>query len=774
MIILWLLCVFTGYIAFYLFSLRAWIGEDAFIFFRYIDNFVNGYGLVFNIGERVEGFTSPLWVFSLAFFRVIFAANLRPMAIILGLLLSTFAIFIILFGRRQKDKLFFPIGVILLITNSAFRDFATSGFETSLSYFLTAVSVVLILKKGIYAKPITLSVILSLLVLNRPETVVFWLYILICYVVQLVKNQKSVELLKFLIPGTFLLGGYQIFRLGYFASFFPNTFYAKKGGELYLTQGTHYLLDFAKSYPVTILVLLILTYFLLVYTFNRPLVRNYYSPNYHLLMMALINTSYVLYAGGDYMHGRFLLVPFMLAAISLSDSSESLLAVYAKKENFSELKLTAVMFPLLLLVGVVSYVQKPYSVIAGKQIANIKDERAHFNYNFKSKDFNNYIKEPVTNEFNWAKRGYYYKDIADAVDTPISVVMPNIGLFGYAAGEKINVMGGILTDPYFARFPITKRGTIGHENEVHPEYVLSRKPTFSYTPYKFWNEAAHTKYEQSRYSEVITGDDNDSYIPLFDLSNRTFLEKYKALTGVDTANSIDEAVVKFLSNDLKQYMLSSPQDAIELTGFLKLYWYPYTSVKNQTLFDSTRNKTFGENLLSSFEVFDFYLKSESDVLWHRITSTVTSELFVSNIVYGIKQQLKDTNVIENLTAAVELKNTEHNIEYKLINVKPGYETGSIVFKIDDKKYANLRYTLKLDYRIAQTNNAIYVAYDDTTGSVKKLFEHKVGILGEDQDKITVYIDVTEAVKNTGKFSIVLDRKTGPANFEVGVLSMEVY
>ena len=32
--------------------------DDAFISFRYAQNFLNGHGLVFNIGERVEGFTS--------------------------------------------------------------------------------------------------------------------------------------------------------------------------------------------------------------------------------------------------------------------------------------------------------------------------------------------------------------------------------------------------------------------------------------------------------------------------------------------------------------------------------------------------------------------------------------------------------------------------------------------------------------------------------------------------------------------------------------------
>jgi arabinofuranosyltransferase len=39
----------------------SWVTDDAFITFRYVINFVSGDGPVFNIGERVQGFTHPLW-----------------------------------------------------------------------------------------------------------------------------------------------------------------------------------------------------------------------------------------------------------------------------------------------------------------------------------------------------------------------------------------------------------------------------------------------------------------------------------------------------------------------------------------------------------------------------------------------------------------------------------------------------------------------------------------------------------------------------------------
>ena len=43
--------------------ITAWLSDDAYITFRSIDNFINGFGLTWNIGERVQAYTHPLWMF---------------------------------------------------------------------------------------------------------------------------------------------------------------------------------------------------------------------------------------------------------------------------------------------------------------------------------------------------------------------------------------------------------------------------------------------------------------------------------------------------------------------------------------------------------------------------------------------------------------------------------------------------------------------------------------------------------------------------------------
>ncbi len=55
----------------------AWfLCDDAFISFRYVRNLVEGHGLVFNPGERVEGYSNFLWVLELAGLWRVF--GLRP------------------------------------------------------------------------------------------------------------------------------------------------------------------------------------------------------------------------------------------------------------------------------------------------------------------------------------------------------------------------------------------------------------------------------------------------------------------------------------------------------------------------------------------------------------------------------------------------------------------------------------------------------------------------------------------------------------------------
>ena len=57
-----LLCLgYVGLCFVYWRRIGSWVIDDAFIIFRYADNFAAGDGLVYNRGEAVEGYTSFTW-----------------------------------------------------------------------------------------------------------------------------------------------------------------------------------------------------------------------------------------------------------------------------------------------------------------------------------------------------------------------------------------------------------------------------------------------------------------------------------------------------------------------------------------------------------------------------------------------------------------------------------------------------------------------------------------------------------------------------------------
>jgi len=66
---------------FYLFS--AWVADDAYITFSTIENFHNGYGLRWNITERVQSYTHPLWMINLLIGKYIIN-DLYYLCLILG------------------------------------------------------------------------------------------------------------------------------------------------------------------------------------------------------------------------------------------------------------------------------------------------------------------------------------------------------------------------------------------------------------------------------------------------------------------------------------------------------------------------------------------------------------------------------------------------------------------------------------------------------------------------------------------------------------------
>ena len=104
----------------------AWVAEDAFINFRTIDNFLHGYGLRWNVAERVQTFTDPLWVLIVAEGSAV-TGEFYDTTLVLSFAFTIAALLVYVRGAGSGYAA--AAGIVLLTTSKAFVDFSTSGLE---------------------------------------------------------------------------------------------------------------------------------------------------------------------------------------------------------------------------------------------------------------------------------------------------------------------------------------------------------------------------------------------------------------------------------------------------------------------------------------------------------------------------------------------------------------------------------------------------------------------------------------------------------------------
>lgn len=113
-----------------------WLSEDAFVTLRVVDNWANGFGLRWNVEERIQVFTHPLWVFALsAVYFVTREAFYSTIVFCTGISFVTVA------GVAFSSHSWMAgaAAVTLLMMCRGFVDFSTGGLENPLAHLLLAV-----------------------------------------------------------------------------------------------------------------------------------------------------------------------------------------------------------------------------------------------------------------------------------------------------------------------------------------------------------------------------------------------------------------------------------------------------------------------------------------------------------------------------------------------------------------------------------------------------------------------------------------------------------
>ena len=148
----------------------AWLSDDAYITYRSVENFVKGYGMTFNPGQRVQAFTHPLWAFLHIPFRFLFR-NMYGIGLFVGMGVSIASILLLAWKhfRRMEIRIF---AMVAIISSAAFIDYNTSGLENPLTHLLLALCTWVYLDDKFVSKRLLfLSFLTGLVLLNRMDTI---------------------------------------------------------------------------------------------------------------------------------------------------------------------------------------------------------------------------------------------------------------------------------------------------------------------------------------------------------------------------------------------------------------------------------------------------------------------------------------------------------------------------------------------------------------------------------------------------------------------------
>ncbi|MBL9076203.1 MAG: hypothetical protein JNL08_01785 [Planctomycetes bacterium] len=290
-----------GTLAFAAVAVRlAWVGDDAYITLRSVENWVQGNGLRWNTADRVQTFTHPLWMLLLALGRLV-SGEVFYTAIGLGLACATAAVAWLLLTARSLVGLG-CVGLTALLAH-AFGDYATSGLETSLTYLLL-VAFAGAATAGPSPRHWLLTALFgALAATNRMDLALLCAPGALWAMRALPWRTRFARGLLGALPFVLWL----LCAAIYYGSPLPVTAHAKAfglgvpAGELAL-QGLRYLWQACTTDPV------------LPATIGLGFGLGVRDRRHRWLALGMpLYLAYVVKVGGDFMQGRFLLPPFVLA-----------------------------------------------------------------------------------------------------------------------------------------------------------------------------------------------------------------------------------------------------------------------------------------------------------------------------------------------------------------------------------------------------------------------------------------------------------------------------
>ncbi|MDQ6626339.1 MAG: hypothetical protein M3Y69_09435, partial [Verrucomicrobiota bacterium] len=441
----------------------AWLGDDAYIPIRSIDNLLNGYGLRWNVDERVQVFTDPLWTLLIAVFYAI-THEIFITVIVMSIVTSMAAVWVLVrYGSSSESAA--VAALLALISSKAFVDYATSGLENCLNYLLIALFSLTFFRRGNGRSRLRYLVLFYALTGFNRLDLLLMLFPALAFAAWSTYRNKAISIREWLVDGLIFsapLWGWLLFATVYFGYALPNTYYAKlytgiSAGE-HAKQGLLYFLNSINYDAVTL------------FTIAIAIIVSVSARDFRLKLAALGLVLYLLYVvkiGGDFMSGRFFSVPLFFAVTLL---------VQVRMKTAAWLGLGALCF----LIG-----------------ASAKYPTIFYNEEYKG-IIENPVPESRTSDVTDRRgiadeRGWYFRDSglltvltryrstpsnawaiagAEARRNHLDLVeFSTPGLYGYYAGPGVHIIDTFaLGDPLLSRLPIydKKHWKVGHYGRAIP------------------------------------------------------------------------------------------------------------------------------------------------------------------------------------------------------------------------------------------------------------------------------------------------------------------
>lgn len=442
-------------------AIAAWIvrfvQDDAFITYRYARNFARGDGLVFNAGERVEGYTNFLWtVMHWLPERYGWSSPVFSQLVGIALMVATVAVTLRLARRLFGSESFAFLVALTLLANMTFLAYATGGLETMQQTFLVTSVAALLLpvtaatRDREVARRVAAGVCAGLALLTRMDSAVLLTVWVLAYLVAQWRRETDTSrrtstlvasLLQIGLPAAALVVPWLVWKLSYYGDLLPNTFYAKSAGNPIVPPlyGLFYLVVFFISYAA----------FLLIPRFLRLRRELFAIPGVvQVTVVVPVWCAYLCYVGGDFMEFRFM-VPVMPAM--------AMVAAFL----INRYRRTATQVALLAVLLVFSASHRvmptliPYPVLTFTELSHWPNESTT----------------------TWKGRGEFLAEQfpggPDVPGQPIIAVTP-LGVLPYFADlPTVDMLG--LTDPVTARTgEVIEPYYPGHVRMARPEHLVDR------------------------------------------------------------------------------------------------------------------------------------------------------------------------------------------------------------------------------------------------------------------------------------------------------------